>query len=135
MAKTRETKERPVLTPVKFAQEFADLYPPARALQLLGFCMVYRLAGYPNPSKVARGGGTIFGLKRAAVYRCFQDLRRFRLHLVEQGYELAGLTDQASNTYELGIEELRPAVDRKLVDAVVSLVYETRQEPASAATV
>ncbi len=135
MVETREMKKTLVLTPVKFAQEFADLYPPARALQLLGFCMVYRLAGYPNPSTLAREGRTIFGLKRAAVYRCFVDLRRFRLHLVEQRYQLVGLTDQASNSYELGIDELGAAVDRKLVDAVASLVYELGQEPGSAATV
>jgi hypothetical protein len=124
-----------VLTPVKFAQEFSGLFPPARALQLLGFCIAYRVAGYPHPRRLAASEHTIFGLKRAAVYRCLVDLRRFRLHLVEQGYELVGLADEASNTYEQGIDALGQSLDRQIVDVVVANVHDIGRGPASAATV
>jgi hypothetical protein len=134
MVETREVKA-PVLTPVKFAQEFSELFPPARALQLLGFCIAYRVAGYPHPDKLAREGRTIFGLKRSAVYRCLVDLRRFRLHLVEQGYEHIGLTDEASNTYEQGIDALGQSVDRQIVDVVASYIQEIGRGRVSAATV
>ncbi len=134
MVETREVKA-PVLTPVKFAQEFSGLFPPARALQLLGFCIAYRMAGYPHPRRLAASGHTIFGLKRAAVYRCLVDLRRFRLHLVQKGYGLAGLTDEASNTYEQGIDALGQSLDRQIVDVVASYIHEIGRGPVFAATV
>ncbi len=135
MVETRETKEKLVLTSVKFAQEFAGFFDPARSLQLVGFCVLYRLAGYPSPKSLRNEGRTFFGLGKSAIYRCFVDLRRFRLHLVELGYHRVGLTDDASNTYEQGIEDLRQVVDREMVDAVATVVPVIGQGSERAASV
>jgi hypothetical protein len=80
-------------------------------------------------------------LKKSAIYNAFTDLRRFRVHLVAEGYERIGLTDPASNTYEQTIDLLgqavrsNSAVDRGMVDAVVLSVQPIGQQAATAATV
>jgi hypothetical protein len=121
-----------------FVREFIDFFEPERGLQLVGFCMLYRLAGYPRMGQLRQRG--FFGLKKSAIYNAFTDLRRFRLHLVEQGYEQIGVTDEASNTYEQGIEQLRrlrpqPAVDLEMVNAVALRVLPAGQDPAAAGRV
>jgi hypothetical protein len=123
MATTREMSIR------DFIREFVEFFPADRAMQLVGFCTLYRLAGYPRPAALGERG--FFGFRRAKIYRCLQDLRRFRLHLEELGYQRIGITDAASNAYfEQGIDEhgqpaqreaVDPLVDREVVDAVAGV--------------
>ncbi len=140
MAKQRD------LTPMAFVREFLELFGSRRGMELVGFSVLYRMAGYPRPGDLGRRG--FYGLTKSSVYRAFADLRRFRLHLVDQGYERLGITDEASNTYEGTIDELqedsviipvqlarrrtgRPddpgIVDRPIVDAIATLVPESAQ--------
>ncbi len=135
----REMVEKRELGKLDFVREFTDAFGPERSLQLVGFCVLYRLAGYPKPGDLRARG--FFGLKKSAIYNAFTDLRRFREHLVVEGYERIGLTDPASNTYEQTIDLLgqvvrsNSAVDRGMVDAVVLSVQPTGQQAATAATV
>jgi hypothetical protein len=135
MAEEREMAPKRALSNVTFTQELLDYFKPHRALQLVGFCVLYRLAGYPSPAALRNEGKRFFGLQKSAVYRCFVDLRRFRQHLLEQGYERVGVTDDASNTWELTVPALGEVVDRQMVDALAGTVREHGQTPAAPATV
>jgi hypothetical protein len=123
--------EKRELSAITFAREFADFFSPARAMQLLGFCLLWRTTGFRRPAELANRG--LWGLKRAAVYRCLVDLRRFREHLVSEGYSSAAITDEA-NTYEREIEGLG-AVAEALARADASNVSEVGQKPAAAGRV
>jgi hypothetical protein len=129
MAEEREMAPKRWLSNVAFTQELVDYFPSARALQLVGFCVLYRLAGYPTPGSLRSQGKRFFGLSKSAVYRCFVDLRNFRQHLLDQGYERVGVTDEASNTWELTIPELAQVVDRQMVDALAGSVPYIGQSP------
>ncbi len=115
-----------------FCQEFTDYFSGRRAMQLLGFTFLYQLAGFPSASEIAKGR-QILGFKRSTMYRALADLRAFRLHLVEQGYQRPALLANAANTYERGLDELAAVAfqdDEHFVRYVASLKRYTRQEAA-----
>ncbi len=92
------------LTSLRFAQEFVNCFPSRRAFELIGFCVLYRLAGYPSAREV-RSGRTVLPFSKSSVYRALADLRRFRHHLVEQGYTHP-ITLAERNPHEEGLDEL-----------------------------
>ena len=88
----------------EFVRQVVDYFTPGRALQLIGFCVMWRLAGHPTASDVSSRSKMVFGYARSTTLEYFYDLKRFRLHLVAEGYERIGVTDPASNPHEQGLE-------------------------------
>ncbi len=124
------------LTDYQFAQEFVQFFGGKRGMQLVGFSILYQLSGFPSPGEIAKGrkvGRLGLGLTRSATYRALADLRRLRLHLVEQGYQRPALLADAANTYERGLDELAAVAfhdDEHFVRYVASLKQYARQDAA-----
>lgn len=123
MAAEREMAPNRALTNVAFTQEFLDFFGSKRALQLSGFCVLYRWAGFPNARLITADDKRFFGLRKSSIYRAMKDLQRFRQHLLDQGYVRVGALDDASNTWELLIPLVGHAAEvegtRQAVNAVV----------------
>jgi hypothetical protein len=120
------------LTDWQFCEEFTEYFSSARAMQLIGFTFLYQLAGFPAAGEIAKGR-RVLGFKRSTMYRALADLRAFRLHLVEKGYQRPALLADATNTYERGLDELAAVAfqgDDEFVRYVASLKRYTRQEAA-----
>jgi hypothetical protein len=92
------------LTARRFVDEFIEFFPGTRGLTLMGFCLAYRLAGFPSAKNISRGSN-VFPFSRASVYRYLSDLRRFRHYLVKQGYSHP-VTMAENNRHEEGLDEL-----------------------------
>lgn len=100
------------LTNQDFVQEFVELFGTRRTFELLGFCLTYRLAGFPTAREV-REGRSVFPFTKSSVYRSLADLRRFRQHMLDQGYRHPALAPEV-NRQEEGLDEL--ADERRLID-------------------
>jgi HAMP domain-containing protein len=96
---------------VSFASELLDYFPTSRVATLIGFCVLWQLSGSPSAVQVGRGEKRVLGYSRASVYRQLGDLRRFRKHLIEKGYESERLSD-SSNRHEQGLDEVEELADR-----------------------
>ena len=103
------------LSDLEFIRRFTEYFPAGRALTLIGFCVAWRWAGRPTAPDVASQRRMVFKYGRSTTLEYFQDLKRFRLHLVAEGYERIGVTDPASNPHEQGLEL---ATDVALIERV-----------------
>jgi hypothetical protein len=102
-----------------FCREFTAFFSGGRSWQLVGFCVLYRLAGSPRAGELAKRGASVFGFKRSTVYRALADLRRFRLHLQAKGFAPVG--DHGAE--EDGLDDLADVAveDERLIDYVAGL--------------
>lgn len=89
------------LTDTRFGAEMLGLFGVRRAAGLLGYAVLWHMAGEPAITEnMVESGRSPFGPSRSTHYRVIADYRRLRQHLIEKGYEVDA-TEQPEDVLRL----------------------------------